>query len=68
MNGGRVLGIVVAIIGAVVLYFGVSGSHSLVDKASQTRTGRCTRKTMTDIIIGIIAGVGAGLTAPVARR
>lgn len=58
----------VAIIGAVVFYFGVSGLHSLVDQASQTRTGRCTRGTMTDIIIGIIAGVGAGLAAPAARR
>jgi uncharacterized protein DUF3185 len=52
----------------VVLYFSVSGAHSLIDQASQTLTGRCTRETMTDIIIGIIAGVGAGLTAPVARR
>ena len=68
MNGVRVLGIVVAIIGAVVLYFGVSGSHSLVDQASQTLTGRYTRETMTYIIIGIIAVVGGGLTALVARR
>ena len=68
MNGVRVLGIVVAIIGAVVLYFGVSGSHSLVDQASQTLTGRYTRETMIYIIIGIIAVVGGGLTALVARR
>jgi uncharacterized protein DUF3185 len=68
MTGVRVLGIVVAIIGAVVLYFGVSGSHSFLDQASQTLTGRYTKETMTYIIIGIIALVGGGLTALMARR
>ena len=61
-------GIVVAILGAVMLYFGVSGSRSFVDQDSQTPTGRYTQETMTYIIIGIIALVGGGLTAPVARR
>jgi Protein of unknown function (DUF3185) len=68
MSGVRVLGIVVAIVGAVVLYFGVSGSHSLVDQASETLTGRYTRETMTYIIIGIIALAGGALTALMARR
>jgi len=68
MSAVRVLGIVVAIIGAVVLYFGVSGSHSFVDQASETLTGRYTRETMTYIIIGIIALAGGALTALVARR
>jgi hypothetical protein len=40
MKGVLVLGIVVAIGGAVVLYSGVGGSHSLVDQASETPTGR----------------------------
>jgi Protein of unknown function (DUF3185) len=68
MSGVRVLGIVVAIVGAVVLYFGVSGSHSLVDQASETLTGRYTRETMTYIIIDIIALAGGALTALMARR
>lgn len=67
MKGVLVLGIVVAIIGAVVLYFGVSGSHSLVDQASQTPTGRYTRETMTYIIIGIIALVRGGSITLVVR-
>jgi hypothetical protein len=61
-------GIVVAIAAAVVLYFGVSGSHSFLDQASQTLTGRSTKETMTDIIIGITALVGGGLTALVVGR
>ena len=68
MSGVRVLGMGVAIIGAVVLYFGVSGSNSLVDRASQTLTGRCTRETMTYIIIAIIALGGGAMTALMARR
>jgi hypothetical protein len=45
-----------------------SGSHSLVDQASATLSGRYTRETMTYIIIGIIARVGGAFTALVARR
>jgi hypothetical protein len=68
MSGIRVIGIVVAIIGAVVLYFGLSASHSLVDQASETLTGRYTQDTMIYIIVGIVALLGGGLTALVARR
>jgi hypothetical protein len=68
MSGIRVLGIVVAIAGAVLLYFGLNGSHSLVDRASESLTGRYTQETMTYIVIGIVALVGGGLTAMVARR
>jgi len=68
MSGVRVLVIGIAIVGAVVLYFGVSGSHSLVDQSSATLTGRYTREIMTYIINGIGALVGGALTAFVARR
>ena len=67
-NGVRIPGIAVAIVGAVVVYFCVSGSHSLVDQASQTLTGRYTKETMTYMTIGIIAVVGGGLTALAAGR
>lgn len=63
MSGIRVIGIIVAIVGAVLLYFGVSGSHSLVDQASQALTGRYTQDTMVYIIVGIVALVGGALTA-----
>lgn len=68
MSGYRVIGIVAAVVGAVLLYFGLSGSHSLVDQASQTLTGRFTQQTMVYIILGIVALVGGTLTALVGRR
>jgi drug/metabolite transporter (DMT)-like permease len=68
MSGYRFIGIIVAIVGAVLLYFGVNGSHSLVDQASQTLTGRFTQQTMVYIVLGIVALVGGALTALVGRR
>jgi uncharacterized protein DUF3185 len=68
MSGFRVLGIIVAVVGAVLLYFGLNGSHSLVDQASQTLTGRFTQQTMVYIIVGAVALVGGALTALVGRR
>jgi drug/metabolite transporter (DMT)-like permease len=68
MSGIRILGIVIAVVGAVVLVLGLNASHSLADQASQTFLGRYTHDTMTYIIIGIAALVAGGLTAIAARR
>lgn len=68
MSGIRVLGIVVAIAGAVLLYFGLTASHSLVDQASQTFAGRFTQATTAYIVIGIAALVGGALMALMGRR
>ncbi len=68
MSGYRVIGIVLAVVGAVLLYFGVTSSHSLVNQASQTLLGRFTQQTMVYIILGIVALVGGALTALVGRR
>jgi drug/metabolite transporter (DMT)-like permease len=68
MSGIRILGIVIAVVGAVVLVLGLNASHSLADQASQTFLGRYTHDTTTYIIIGIAALVAGGLTALTARR
>ena len=68
MSGIRVLGIVLAVVGAVILAVGLNASHSLVDQASQTFIGRYTQGTMAYIIIGLAALVGGGLMAWVGRR
>jgi Protein of unknown function (DUF3185) len=68
MSGIRVLGIVLAVVGAVILVVGLNASHSLVDQMSQTFIGRYTQGTMAYIIIGLAAVVGGGLMALVGRR
>ncbi|HUC65802.1 MAG TPA: DUF3185 family protein [Stellaceae bacterium] len=67
MSGIRVVGIIVAITGAVLLYFGINSSHSLVNQASETLTGRYTHDTMVYIVTGVVALVGGALTAVVGR-
>jgi uncharacterized protein (DUF697 family) len=52
----------------VLLYFGINSSHSLVNQASETLTGRYTQDTMVYIITGVVALVGGALTAVVGRR
>ncbi|HEX9490696.1 MAG TPA: DUF3185 family protein [Stellaceae bacterium] len=68
MSGIRVLGIVLAVVGAVILVVGLNASHSLVDQASQTFIGRYTQGTMAYIVVGLGALVGGALMALVARR
>jgi hypothetical protein len=68
MSGRSVIGIVLAAVGVVLLYFGIIASDSLVDQASKTFTGRFTQQTMIYIILGVAALVGGGLTALSARR
>ncbi len=68
MSGIRVLGIVLAVIGAVILVVGLNASKSLVDQASQTFIGRSTQGTMAYIIIGLAALVAGALMALVGRR
>ena len=61
----RVIGIVLAVVGVVLLFFGITASDSLVDQASKTFTGRFTQQTMIYIILGIVALV---VTAVMALR
>ncbi|HET7594139.1 MAG TPA: DUF3185 family protein [Stellaceae bacterium] len=68
MSGIRVLGIVLAVVGAVILVVGLNASQSLVDQASQTFIGRYTQGTMAYIIIGLAALVAGALMALVGRR
>lgn len=68
MGSVRVIGIVIAIVGAVLLFFGLNSSHSVLDRASETLTGRYTQETMVYLIVGIVALVGGALTALVGRR
>jgi hypothetical protein len=68
MSGVRVIGVVIAIIGIVLLVFGLNASHSFVDRASETVTGRYTHETMVYLIVGAAALIGGGLVALTGRR
>ena len=68
MSSRAVLGIVIAVVGVVLLYFGLTSAHSFVDQASETFTGRFTQQTMIYIVLGIVALVAGALTAISSRR
>jgi uncharacterized membrane protein len=57
MDSQRIVGVVLLVVGVALLVIGMNASHSLVDQASHTFTGRFTEAT-TWYIIG---GIGAGL-------
>ena len=59
MNG-RVLGIVVLVVGIALLVVGLNSSHSLADRVSDTFTGRFTQATTWYIVGGIAAIIGGG--------
>ena len=52
MNGQRLLGIVLLVIGVILLIVGLNASHSAADQVSNTFTGRFTRETALYIFGG----------------
>ena len=56
MNIQRIVGIVMAVIGVAVLIYGVKASQSVVERMSDTFTGRFTEATTWYIIGGAAAG------------
>lgn len=63
MGGNRILGIVLLVIGAILLFFGYNASQSLGDQLTETMTGKFTDETMWYIIAGAASVVvGAVLT------
>ena len=47
-----ILGVVLLLIGGILMFFGISASHSIVDQVSNTFTGRFTQATTWYIIGG----------------
>ena len=58
--GGRVLGVMLAVAGAVVLWMGLKAKDSLTERASEALTGRYTERT-TLYLAGGGAAVAGGL-------
>ena len=52
----RVLGIVLVVVGALLLYFGYQKTGAVTEKAKQTITGDYTDRTMLYLVGGAAAG------------
>lgn len=62
MNMKRILGIVLLIVGAVLLYFGLQSTDSFGEKIVEGVTGRYSDGTMGYLIGGAVsAAIGLGL-------
>ncbi len=57
MNAQRLLGAVLLVVGVILLFIGISASHSVSDQVSQTFTGRFTQATTWYIIGGIASAL-----------
>jgi hypothetical protein len=53
----RVLGIVLVVVGALLLYFGYQKTGAVTEKAKQTITGDYTDRTMFYLVGGAAAGI-----------
>ena len=53
----RVLGVVLLVIGALLLYFGYQKTGAVTEKAKQTITGDYTDRTMFYLVGGAAAGI-----------
>jgi hypothetical protein len=60
---GRIIGLVVLVVGAALLIIGFNATDSLVERASETFTGRYSNQTTWYLIGGAAALVGGGALA-----
>ena len=58
MNINLVIGIVLLVVAAVLLYFGYSASQSVGEQVHETFTGRFTDSTTWFFVLGIAAAIG----------
>ena len=60
MNQNKMIGIVLLVVGAIALYFGLTATTAPMEEVSEALTGRYTDRTMFYLIGGAVAGI-AGL-------
>lgn len=58
MDGKRILGVVLVVIGVILLYFGLQATDAPIEQARETVTGEYSDRTMLYLILGAAAGVG----------
>lgn len=65
----RILGIVLIVVGALLLYFGYQKTGAVTERAKQTITGDYTDRTMLYLVGGAAAGIaGIALVVLGSRR
>lgn len=57
MSGTKILGLVLVVVGAILLYFGFNATESVGEQVVEGVTGRYTDETMWYLIGGGVAGV-----------
>lgn len=67
MNSNQIIGIVLLVVGAILLYFGYQASQSIGEQVTETFTGRFSDSTTWYFILGAAAAVG-GIALLVFRR
>lgn len=68
MSSIRIVGIVIAAVGVLLLIFGYNASQSVGDQVTEALTGEFTDETMWYLAIGVAALVGGGLLALFGKR
>lgn len=68
MSASQILGIVVAVIGAILVGFAYHASNAPLDQLSNTLTGRFTDRTMWYLVLGIGVALGGTLIALFGKR
>ena len=63
MNGARILGIALLVIGVILAIIGLQATDSFGERLSNTFTGHWTDKTNFYIVGGIAAAIVGGLLA-----
>jgi hypothetical protein len=58
MGNKKVIGIVLLVVGAVLLYFGFQATDAPLEEARETLTGNYSDQTMLYLIAGAAAAVG----------
>ena len=67
MQSNKLIGVVLLVVGAILLYFGLQASESVGEQLTEAVTGRFTEETMWYIIGGAAAAV-AGLYLVLFRK
>ena len=58
MGDKRIIGIVLLVVGAVLLYFGYQATGAPLEHATKTLTGDYSNRTMVYLICGAAAAIG----------